>query len=302
MTISVRQLRTPASPDDEVWPGIPGLFTDIPEDQYHGDSRALAQSGAQLILKAPAKFRWSQDHPEPPKDVFDFGSAAHSLVLGIGPKITVVEVEVTATRNGRKVKIIADNMMFRAAQEEAERIRKRGEIPLLPADYEHVVAMADRLSEHRLAMELLSEGRAEVSAYAQDPDTGVMMRGRFDWLGPQTITDYKTASSADPDEFVRHAINYGYDLQAAWYLDLAELCGHPVSGFAHIVQEKQPPYIVTVVVLPPELIDRGHRLKRRALEMYRDCVEAGVWPGYVSDDTFATPAAPAWALREVDEW
>ena len=90
--------------------------------------------------------------------------------------------------------------------------------------------------------------------------------------------------------------NYGYHMQHAWYLDLARDLGHDASAFAFIVQEKEPPYIVTVVELPPALVDVGRERNRRALERFRDCTESGLWPGYVPDDTFAQPSAPRWAL------
>jgi phage recombination protein Bet len=59
------------------------------------------------------------------------------------------------------------------------------------------------------------------------------------------------------------------------------------------VQEKEPPYLVTVIELPPELVDIGRARNRRALERFRDCTESDLWPGYVPDDTFANPPRPA---------
>lgn len=269
-----------------------GLFADVPEGEYHADRASLAQSGAKLMLKSPAHYRWDVDHPKPPSDRFDFGSAAHKLVLGVGPDLVVHEYDPV------KVKSPKNTNAWKTQKAE---VRAAGGILLLPDEAEQVTSMAENIKAHRLAMELLSAGQPEVTAYAADPVTGVLMRGRFDWLGDETISDYKTAASSDPDEFARKAVSYGYDLQASWYLDLAEQVGHPAAGFAHIVQEIDPPYVVSVIILPAELLERGRILKHRALAMYRDCVEAGAWPGYLPDTEFATPAAPAWALRDLEE-
>ena len=38
-------------------------------------------------------------------------------------------------------------------------------------------------------------------------------------------------------------------------------------------------------------------LNRRALEMFRDCRESGVWPGYQAPDTYARVSLPRWAWR-----
>lgn len=263
----------------------PGFHDDVPEVDYHSDPTSLSVSGAKVLLKAPALYRWQQTHPVH-KDVFDFGSAAHALVLGVGQPIAVID---------------ADDWRSKAAKDARDEARGRGEIPLLIADHASVLAMADELSSHRLAMRLLSEGRPEVSAYALDEATGVMRRGRFDWLGETILTDYKTAASADPDVFVKAAANYGYHQQADWYTRLAADLGHPAQAFAFIVQEKAAPYLVTVVELPADLVAIGRDRNRRALERFRDCTASGIWPGYVPDDTFATPTAPRWALYDQEQ-
>lgn len=260
----------------------PGFYPDIPEAEYHADRGSLSVSGAKTLLKAPALFKWQQDHPVH-KDAFDFGTAAHALVLGVGAAVEP---------------IVADSWRSKAAQEQRDAARAEGRVPLLVQDWKRVQEMADALSSHRLAMRLLSEGQPEVSAYCEDGLTGVMRRGRFDWLGPSILTDYKTAASAEPNAFVRAAANFGYHMQAAWYRDLAHDLGHPADAFAFIVQEKEAPYLVTVIELPSDLVTFGAVRNQRALERFRDCTESGIWPGYVSDDTFATPSAPAWALRE----
>lgn len=259
-----------------------GFIHNLDEQTYHAHPTSLSVSGAKTLLKAPALYRWQQDHPVH-KDVFDIGSAAHKLVLGVGDPIRVVE---------------ADSWRTKDAKAEKDAAYAAGEIPLLAADHERVKAMADTLSTHQLATRLLSEGQPEVSAFCEDPETGVIRRGRFDWLGPRIITDYKSAASSEPGAFLRAAVNFGYHMQAAWYSDLAADLGHPAEAFAFVVQEKEAPYLVTVIELPAELVDLGRARNRVALQRFRDCTETNRWPGYVPDDTFATPPAPAWALRE----
>lgn len=259
-----------------------GFHPDIPEADYHADRTSLSVSGAKVILKAPALFKWQQEHPVH-KDVFDFGSAAHREVLGVGDELEVID---------------APDWRSKDAREARDKARAAGRIPLLAGEAQKVRDMADVLSSHTLAMRLLSEGKPEVSAYAPDEQTGVTRRARFDWLGATILTDYKTCASSEPAAFVKAAANFGYHMQHAWYLDLARDLGHPAKAFAFIAQEKEPPYLVTVIELPPELVDVGRRRNRHALERFRDCTETNRWPGYVPDDQFAQPSAPAWALRE----
>lgn len=268
----------------------PGFVCDLDEQVYHSHPGSLSQSGAKLILKAPALFRHEQLHPTR-KSVWDFGTAAHAEVLGVGSEIVVHEYDAA------KVKSPKATTAWKAEQAE---VRERGAVLLLPAEMQQVRDMADVLSSHRLAMRLLSEGQAEVSAFCEDSETGVMRRARFDWLGPTIITDYKSSVTAEPNAFLKQAVNLGYHGQHAFYLDIAADLGHPASAFAFIVQEKEAPYLVTVVELPEELVAVGRARNRVALQRFRDCTESNRWPGYVPDDDFARPEAPAWALREMD--
>ena len=257
----------------------PGFYDGVPEAEYHSCRESLSVSGAKTLLKAPALFKHQLDNPIH-RDVFDFGTAAHALVLGVG----LENVYVTPLNE------------FRAKEARAEKAAAQAEglAVVTPEDWLKVCDMADVLSTHDTAMRLLSEGRAEVSAYALDEPTGVMRRGRFDWLGPTILTDYKSTRSADPQSFAADVAKFGYHMQAAWYLDLAADLGHPAEAFAFLTQEKEAPYLVEVYDLDEPAIHRGRELNRRALERFRDCTESGLWPGYTGR-AFSTLSLPKWA-------
>jgi hypothetical protein len=251
-----------------------GFVHDLDEQEYHAHQGSLSVSGAKVLLKAPALYKWQQDHPVH-KDVFDVGSAAHKVILGVGDPIDVID---------------ADNWRRADAQTAQKASREAGHIPLLRKDYNQVCDMADVLASHKLAMQLLTGGQPEVSAFAADEPTGVLRRGRFDYLGPNVIVDYKSAISADPRDIAgRYGAmkKFGYDLQADWYLRLARDLGHPAQAFALIFQMKEPPYLVTVATIREDDLWEASDRNRRALEIFRDCTESGVWPGFLPDDTAA---------------
>lgn len=262
-------------------PRNPGLYPDIPDPLYHSDRDSLSVTGAKLILKSPAKFRYRLDHPEH-KDVFDFGTAAHRLVLGVGATIRRVD---------------SDSWRTKAAQEARDEARAAGEVALLAKDHDTVLAMADKLSEHTTATALLSNGRPEVSAYALDEPTGVMRRGRFDWLNEDMLVDYKTAAAADARQFGQAAAKFGYDMQAAWYLDLARANDLDPRGFVFIVQEKEPPYEVACIQLDPYAVEAARALNDHALERFRDCTASGIWPGH-TPDLIVSAEVPSWRWAE----
>jgi PDDEXK-like domain of unknown function (DUF3799) len=276
-----------------------GVYDGMPEDMYHADpvpGGSLSSSGARKLLppSCPAKFRYEASNPPPPKDHLELGSAAHKMVLGAGAEIVVIKAKDWRTR---------------AAQDERDAARAEGFLPLLTAEHQQVQAMAAALRAHPIASALFNpeRGKPEQSLFWQDPETGVWRRSRFDWLPDLTarerliITDYKTSASADPRAFAKSAANYGYHQQDAWYRDAARALGLSADpAFVFVIQEKEPPYLVTVAELDGDAIRAGRDLNRIAIEIYRDCAEAGDWPGYSAGIELIS--LPAWAYRRLEEY
>jgi hypothetical protein len=260
----------------------PGLYEEVPEDEYHGDRESLSVSGAKDLLRAPALYQWRLDHPEQ-HDYFDFGSAAHAYLLGTGRPLVPVD---------------APDWRSAAARAERDRIRDEGKIPVLESEWERIEDMGEAISHHRMASALLESGRAEVSAYATDPETGILRRGRFDYLTVDVVVDYKTTASAEPSAFATACARYGYDMQAAWYLDLCSLLGEDRESFAFVAQEKTEPYLVSVYSLNEGAEARGRRRNRRALDRFQHCLETDHWPGYTDDAEYTELRLPRWAMAE----
>ena len=274
-------------PDDEAEPDISrdGLYDGISDHCYHADRGSLSSSGARQLLRAPAKFRYSQDNPsDGRRDVFDFGSAAHTLVLGKGESIAVVD---------------ADSWRGKDAQEQRQKARDNQQIPLLAADHAKALAMADAVHQHPLASELLSDGVAEQSGWWTDDASWLRLRFRPDWIttyqGSTTLIDYKTSVTADPNVFAKKAYDFGYHFQAAWYQAGYRALTGDEPTFLFIVQEKEPPYLVSVVEFDLVAERQGLADMRAALDVYTACKESGIYPGY--GDHVHNISLPAWARR-----
>jgi hypothetical protein len=282
----------------------PGVY-DLPDEVYHGDpvpGGSLSASGAKLLLppSCPAKFQHEREHGRQPRKVWDIGHAAHRMVLGAGPELVPVVDE-----DGKN----PDEWRTKRCRDLVAEIRQRGAVPLKRAELDQVTQMAEQLRRHEVARALFdpSTGDAEQSLFWRDLADGVWLRARVDFLrhkapGRLVIPDYKTVECADPGVFGRDAARYGYHIQEAWYTAAArELLGVD-AAFVFVLQEKTPPYVVSVVELDPEAKRAGARLMRRAIEIYRDCAESGVWPGYTTPDEIRQISLPAYATRDTEEW
>lgn len=266
---------------------------DIPAERYHrGD--ALSASGAKRLLppSCPALFRHHQQHGQHTTKAFDLGNAAHKVLLGSGPEL---------------VKIDRPRWDTNAVKAEVADVRAAGGVPLKADEYDQIHAMVAALRAHPYAGALFdpAHGKAEQSLYWTDPATGVRCRARLDFLPDRVdgrrmlVPDYKSTNSAAPDKLSRVIHDYGYFIQAAWYLEAVEQLGlADAPVFLLVFQEKTAPYLVTVVELNPATVHIGRRMGHWARQTYATCVETGVWPGYTDDVLLL--GLPPWVERDYE--
>lgn len=276
----------------------PGVYDDLPNDTYHADpvpAGSLSVSGARKLLPphCPAIFAYERTHGRTTTTAFEFGHAAHDKVLGAGPEIVCCDFPDWRTKK---------------AQEVAKEIRGRGGVPLLPDDYRKVQEMADAILAHPIASVLFApdSGTPEASLFWVDEPSGVWRRARLDWKPTAQpgkrliIPDYKTADSANPDRFAKSAVNFGYHQQDAWYTEAAETLNlGDDPAFVFVVQEKTPPYLVSVIQLDRNARRIGDLLNRQAINTYAECTSTGHWPTY-TDDVVLT-SLPYWYERNFEE-
>lgn len=278
----------------------PGVYPEIPDDVYHADAACeeitLSASGAKKLLppSCPAMFKWELDNPPAPKRQFDFGHAAHKLVLGVGLDVVVID---------------AENYRTKAAQKAQKEAHAQGKAPLLRAEWETVQAMAAALREHPVASAVLrpDAGAPEVSLYWRDTVTSVLRRARLDWLPHEPtaldrliVTDYKTAADADPRGFASAAARYRYHLSAATYIEAVRALELAEDlAFLFIVQSKEPPHLVSVVELDHEALQIGRALNRRAVDTFAACMTTDTWPAWSED--VVRVSLPRWAAYEAAE-
>ncbi|WP_280371061.1 PD-(D/E)XK nuclease-like domain-containing protein [Nocardia wallacei] len=265
--------RRPVAPARPVAPSEPGLYAGVPEPVYHGDRNSVSSSQVRRLLEVtPRRWHWELDHPRPVSDEMEWGSAVHTLVLGAGP----VPVDTGFDRwqsNDSKARV--------------REIRAVGNIPLKPKDFARAQAAAAEVRKHPDAAAILSAGQPELSAYARDPHTGLMMRARPDWLRiltPATalVGDLKTTTKPGPEEWLWSAGDFGYHQQEPFYTDVLALLGIEVVQWVWIVVCSDPPHEVWTVEFPSAASDLGRRRNRRALDLLAECLALGEWPTHAA--------------------
>lgn len=259
----------------------PGIY-DLPEDVYHKDpvpGGSLSSSIARKLLsECPAVVDDERQRPQEPKKAFDLGTAFHQLVLGRGSELVVVErADGKPEWNTDKVKA------------EVEAVRAAGKTPLKRAELAQAELMAAKVREHPDAGPLFAPGTglAERSIFWTHERTGTSCRAMLDWLSltpgfPPLIVDLKSTKDVSRRGVRKAVSEYRYFQQDPFYRAAVASLGYDLAdvGFVFVFVGSSPPHLVTVGVLDAEALAYGMDCNERAIDLWVECQDSGVWPGY----------------------
>lgn len=268
-----------------------GHIPDLTNDQYHAaDGVSKSQLDA-IANKSPLHF-WAQ-YLDPNRvrkrtDALDMGQAIHTAILE--PDLVDTRIAGMPKLDRRKT----EDKKIAAAFE----LEHAGKIILDEADYLAILQVRDACHRHPVASGLLARGKAEQSYFANDPETGELVKCRVDYIHDDgdMIVDVKSAVDASPWGFGKAAGNFRYDIQSAWYPDtVALVTGNRPRHFVWIAFEKDPPYAIGVYYATPEQTERARRAARNDFRKILHHKRTDTWPDYASE--IRQLQLPAWVQR-----
>ncbi|CAN0620301.1 Exonuclease VIII [Burkholderia multivorans] len=267
------------------------LIDHLDIDKYHA-LPDLSKSGLDHVNMSPAHFYALHRDPNrpAPKDRAGQleGNLAHCAIL-------------EPDEFGNRYALGPDVSRATKAWKDFEAFLEVGQIGIKPDQYEAAMRQAESVRALPEIREALARGRAEVSAFWTDPETGVACRCRPDWVHDATDTgvilvDVKTYSSASPDEFRRQAARKRYHVQDAFYTDgFAAASGKDVLAFLFVAVETEWPFAAHAMMLDSMSREQGRADYARNLATYARCEASGEWPGYSKEITLIT--LPQWAFN-----
>ena len=249
-------------------PNTEGTFYDLPGETYHG-APGLSSHRIRLLMRSPAHLAASYLEPQKLKAHFVVGTAMHQLVFQ--PELAPCWV------------VRPEGMKF--TTKEGKAWRDAQAMPVMdPEDWWDVQAAAAVVRAHPIASKAIA-GRPEVSVFKRFDVGGgeTMLKARMDLVGVGNwIADLKTTTDARPDAFMRDLNEYGYHIQAAFYLDVWNAANpdNRKDSFCFIAVEKSAPYGIAVYNLHLEAIESGRGEYMKALPIYGDCLSTNTWPCY----------------------
>ena len=274
----------------EYTPGMeinpPCFIQNMPNEAYHNHPEGISSTGMKAMLVSAAHFKFQPAYTNTrPKEL---GTAIHTALLE--PDRYAAEYVLL-----REVKV-------RTASEYKQAVKVHGrELVLVSHEADKVAGMQEAvLSNELMRSRLNGEGWRELSLFVRDPDTGVLVRVRFDLLLTDgTIVDVKKTQDARPDAFSRAIDNYGYDLSAALYADALQWATGEEGQFEFAAVEEEMPHGHKLYRPCDTTLNEGRRKYREALATFANCEYIGVWPSLPCDAPELI-SLPAYRLSQIE--
>ncbi|MGL4240275.1 MAG: hypothetical protein ACRCTI_04100, partial [Beijerinckiaceae bacterium] len=199
----------------------PGFWLMSPDD-YHADpcpQPSLSSSGINTILQRSPLHLW-REHPKlgavgdlDSSAAADFGTVAHSMVLGAGREFAVVDADSWRTNDAKK---------------QRDEARARGATPILIEQHQRATDLAANLVESIRecdgAEAFFDPACASEVVAIWRESNGIWCRAMMDRFslspigGLLRIYDLKTTKMPlDAVSLGRHIVASGYDVQSCWY-------------------------------------------------------------------------------------
>ena len=245
------------------------MWKQLTDSEYFNEyGTFLSSTDIRRLLRSPAHYKnpTIQDSP-----ALAFGSLVHEFVLL--PNSAEARYRPKANVDGRtkEGKTVRDWEASLAAQQGIKFITE--------ADYNAAVNITASVRTHLGASALLAGGVAETAGIVSD-FLGVNCRIKPDYRTDSYIVDLKTCYDARSEQFCKSALAYQYQVQAAFYVDVAEAIDGKKRDFYWVAVEKDAPYAVSVFKASDAMLEHGRAQYRKAIELYRECASMDLWPAY----------------------
>ncbi len=283
------------------------LIHEVPYQAYHDfgiSLNALRSGHLSHLKKSPAHLQQNLKNPQEETEALRLGKLIHSAFENpekfrdnciLEPEFIGKTLDGKDSKNSKEAK---------AKKAEWYTSLKPDAIVLTSEEVEMITGMLTAASDHKITRNLLKDGVREVSGWVRDPETGIILQFRPDFI--QKIgypVDLKSAKDASKEGFGKEIFSeFGrfYILQAAHYSHCAKLLGLQKSdSFTFVAIEKKPPYGLNVFALGEAQLDVGERWRRKLTLQYADCMASGKWPCY--EETVISPQIPAYVSIPYDE-
>lgn len=255
-------------------------------NQDYFDQSALSSSGVKDLLVSPLHFKSRREQARTAKPAMIVGQLVHYHLL----QANLIDLSASLPPDSKEPVHVGEHIaIWRATKTfgktaESWLADNSNRFCCTEDQWVQAKAIADSvLADKRVAAFLGIDGEREKAIYLEYD--GVACKAMFDIITPDLIIDVKTTDPdgqclKDASAFEYSFSKYKYDVQAAWYLKMAELWDGRKRDFIFLTVETKHPFGVIPYDVSDFDLQYGWEQCEQGIEIYKDCLKHDSWPGY----------------------
>jgi hypothetical protein len=281
----------------------PGIYNsqELSNEDYHADT-AIGSTVIKDFYKECPKYCYEmhfgpnrkrfKEEANKSKTYSEVGSNAHFLLLEREKFDQFYEIAPDTYKDGKgNEKDMNKNSNFwKDLKKETE---KKGKKLVTNKELNVAYQMAQSINAHSKIRKFFTGGLPECSFFIEDPETGLILKSRPDYLKEINerlyMVDYKSSgvslSVSKQDRTARDQMRH---IQGAHHKHVTEIALSTqqnrkieVSHVLYVTGSQKPPYIVDDPKrLPEPAIEGGDIIRRMVLRLIKEAQETGHWMGY----------------------
>lgn len=264
-----------------------GTYTasELSNEAYHASEGVSSSVIKTLLAKSPAH------------TVARSVSTTRAMEIGTAIHAKILEPE----RFDRDFKVVECDTRTSALYKSAIKDMPSSNV-LTAAEYDNIEGMFNAARANKSFRSMLdAPGKYEHSIYAKCPETGLLLKCRFDkLLDSGDGFDLKKTQDCSTKAVERSIWNYGYHISAAFYDYVYFLhTGSHLNNWYFGWLEEKAPHAARVTRLPDDAMEEGFRAVMTGLKIYADCLASGDFFAY-GDDTEEV-GLPAYAYSQLED-
>ena len=239
-------------------------------DQNFIENRPLSYSSLKAFAKSPKHYIEYLNKPYEPTEALILGQLIDCLVLT--PKLYENKFMVYQKPNLR-------TNAGKAEMESITEQARKEKLTLITQDqYTKAEICKQSLMDLDESRELIEKKtKVQTKLEWRDKTNNLPIVGYADmeskaWEG-DWIVDLKSTKSADPDDFVRDAVKFGYQIQCGGYLDGFYKKFFRFPGFIFLAVETSEPYNVSVNICDNKYVEKAKEEWYGLLKAFRFCLD-----------------------------
>lgn len=246
------------------------------DEEYHADQTAVGSSNLRLAFDSPKAFRQRFFYREekPSSEALRLGKLIHMAAL---------EPE----RFEATYKVCPDYGDMRSPARRAQRDEWLAQcapgtvVVKNQAELDQINAITRSILSHRRGKDFMREGITEMPGFYRDPDTGIRLKIKPDFISVDGIrlNDIKSCLSSEHRAFSNQVYQARYDIQMFMQAEgIYRITGKFPDVISLIAVEKLPPYEAAIYFFEREDLYQAEVDYHAALKKIKTGIDKNYWP------------------------